>query len=659
MTKARRAGATLACGMLISTLGACGFAEPSPFPTVKDFLIAWQVQNYTAAAGHTTGDRAAVAAALRDVPQQLDAASVKLSINKSKIVPSGDGYDAQFQVKIDLGENGDPWNYASQMHLRRVGTGWKIVWNPSIIHPLLGEGQRLAVVTDTPNRAQVQDSQGKPLMHSVLTDVVGVVPRSLRDSKATLSALAAITKLDQERLIGRVNSAPSQEFLQLAMLEDTPENKAVIAKIGQIPGVIVQPPKKLQIAPKMATEYVGTLGPATAVKLQQVGAPYQPGDTIGDSGLQLLYQRQLASTPTVKVVAENPQDPAGKEPTVLATWPSKEIPQPVRTTLVQNIQLKAERALKGLGMRASMAVVRPSTGDVVAVANNGTNGRNLALEGEYPPGMTFGLVSAEALYQRGEQLGKLPCPATATVGGQVINNPSLQSGTLPFDGNFAKSCTTMLAQLSSSLDGATLVREASKFGLGSLDWGLTVPVFTGSVPAPANAGEKALAMIGQGKVLSSPLAMALVAGSVEAGTWRPPQLLSSSSVQSPLQTQTPPAQPYPLAPRVVSSLQNLMRRSVVSGTAKKAQPPKQAKVYGVAATVDYDKGKNVSWFVGYQGDLAFAIAVEGRVDAATLAAKFLGPYKVPQAASASKPGVGKTGTGGTRPAGKTSPVKHQ
>jgi hypothetical protein len=101
-----------------------------------------------------------------------------------------------------------------------------------------------------------------------------------------------------------------------------------------------------------------------------------------------------------------------------------------------------------------------------------------------------------------------------------------------------------------------------------------------------------------------------------------------------------------------------MRRSVYSGTAKKAQLPNMPKVCGVAAMADYGQGK-VSWFVGYQGDLAFAIAVEGNVDAATIAAKFLGPYKVPQVASASKPRVGKAGAGSTRPAGKTSPVTHQ
>jgi cell division protein FtsI/penicillin-binding protein 2 len=656
MTKARKAGAALACGMLVSTLGACGFAEPSPFGTVQDFLIAWQVQNYTAAATHTTGDRAAVAAALRDVPQQLDAASVKLSINNSKIVKSGDGYDAQFQVKIDLGENGDPWTYPSQMHLRRAGTGWKIVWNPSVIHPLLENGQRLAVVTETPNRAPVQDYQGKPLLKAVMTDVVGVIPRSLRDPKATLDRLATITDLDPDRLIGRVNSAPPQEFLPLATLEQIPANRTITATARQIPGLIVRP-RVQQIAPSMAAEFVGTLGPATAVKLQQVGAPYQPGDTIGDSGLQLLYQRQLASTPTVKVVAENPQD--GKAPTVLTTWPSKDSPQPLRTTLEPKTQIRAEQVLRGVAARASMVVVRPSTGDVLAVANSGTGGRDLALEGQYPPGMTFGLVSAETLFQRGLQANQLlTCPATVTVGGQVINNPSPRPGTMSFDRNFARSCTTTLASLGNSLDGASLVQEASRFGLG-LDWGLTVPVFTGSVQAPVNDGEKALTMIGQGKVRTSPLSMALVAGAVESGTWRPPQLLNipTPSTLQP-QQQTPLAQPQVLPGRVVKGLQLLMRRSVAAGTAQKANVAGQLRVSGVAATVEYDRGKNVSWFVGYRGDVAFAIAVEGKVDAATIAAKFLNGATVSQAAPKTKPTPGKTATGTTRPAGKTTPVGH-
>jgi hypothetical protein len=43
----------------------------------------------------------------------------------------------------------------------------------------------------------------------------------------------------------------------------------------------------------------------------------------------------------------------------------------------------------------------------------------------------------------------------------------------------------------------------------------------------------------------------------------------------------------------------------------------------VVAEVPYGSGKTVSWFVGYRGNVAFALAVEGKVNAAALAAKFL------------------------------------
>ena len=44
---------------------------------------------------------------------------------------------------------------------------------------------------------------------------------------------------------------------------------------------------------------------------------------------------------------------------------------------------------------------------------------------------------------------------------------------------------------------------------------------------------------------------------------------------------------------------------------------------GVTAVVPYGSGKTVSWFVGFRGNIAFALAVEGKVNAAKVAAKFL------------------------------------
>jgi len=76
------------------------------------------------------------------------------------------------------------------------------VWSPSIIHPKLGKGQRLAVVTETPQRGYVQDSKGRPLTRKTKVEVFGVLPGQLPKPDATLDRLSKITHLDKDRVLG-------------------------------------------------------------------------------------------------------------------------------------------------------------------------------------------------------------------------------------------------------------------------------------------------------------------------------------------------------------------------------------------------------------------------------------------------------------------------
>ncbi|TDD67334.1 NTF2 domain-containing protein transpeptidase [Actinomadura darangshiensis] len=621
----RRAVALTACGALVATMTTGCWAEPSAMPAVRDFLIAWQVGNYEAAAGQTVGtDRKQVEDALGRVRQQLDAASLRLSLGTEvqgsdvdQIVKDGDEATARFTVKIDLGENGQPWEYPGLMRLRRVGGKWKVIWNQSVINTKLRPGQRLAVRTEVPKRAPITDTQGRPALRVVYAYNFGVYPGQLADPQKTLELLSKQTKidggrrLDAERLLGRVRSAPPQAFLPLLTLQ-SPTHNALIQRLAHLPGLHYQRVRE-PIAPAYAPELVGNLGPATADRLQEVGAPYQPGDTIGVSGIQLLQQRRLAGTPTVRVVA---QDETGKNSEELRSWPGQE-PQAVQTTLDPGYQRHADNALKNLRSPASMVVVRPSTGEVLAASNHGTNGRNLAFEGHYPPGMTFGIVSAEALFSRGgmSQSTETTCPGTVTVGGKTFTNKARPDS--DFAHHFAASCKTTLAQLGAKLDAQTLVQQAAQLGIGK-DWGLNVPAFTGSVPTPANDGDKAAVMVGEGGVQVSPLSMALVAAAAYSGTWRPPYVLKDIAKT----VQAPPPQSPP--PESISSLKKVLARTAATGNAKGARV--SGDVVGVAALATYAEGgqtKTVSWFVGSSGDRAFAIAVEGRVNTPAIAARFL------------------------------------
>jgi cell division protein FtsI/penicillin-binding protein 2 len=591
--------------------GGC-FAEASPQPLVTAFLLAWQSGNHRGAASLTTGDPRAVETALRQVREQLDSAALSLELDG--VTKSGDQGAATFTVHVDLGENGAPWDYQSKLAVRRAGQGWKVVWSPSIIHPRLGPGQRLAVVTENSPREPIQDAAGRSLVRDTKVEIAGVYPGALKNAGATIGQLAKATGLDGERLLGRVRAARPHAFFPLLTLR-LPDQAADVTRLRGIPGLSFRR-DEIPVAAASAPELIGTLGAATAQRLQEVGAPYQPGDTIGTSGMQLLFQRRLAGTPGVKVVTE---DPTGRQSAVLQEW--RGLPSAaVTTTIDRRVQLAAQRSLMGHGGPAALVAVHAPTGRVMAVANHRTNGQNLALSGQLPPGMAFTIVTSEALLEAGQQLsGSAPCPKTQRVGGRMFRNPGPGPvGDEPsFRAGFAASCATAFAGLASRLGTGELAASAGRFGIGA-DWGLPVATFPGAVPQTSELAESAAMMVGEGQVRMSPLAMALVAGAVESGTWRPPRLITD-----------PPAPPkaaaLPLDADRLEDLRKLMRSSVSAGTAQAANL-RGSPVFGVVSTVEYAPGgqkKTVSWFVGFRGDTAFAVAMEGKASVSKAAAKFL------------------------------------
>jgi hypothetical protein len=251
-----RSTAALAATLLVTTTSAGCFAEPSPLPAIRNFLVAWQSGNYGNAAKQTNGDRAAVAAALGAVPSQLDLASLHLALGRVR--QNGEDATAQFSVKIDLGDGGDPWSYGSSMRLHRTNGQWKVAWSPSIIHPALGPGQRLAIVTDIPKRRGILDNRGHTLLKPTRVEIFGVTPGRLTNVDQTLGQLSKITHLDKDRVIAHVRSAPPQDFLPLVTLQ-IPDQAPDAAQLRQVAGVEPRSGYKY-VAPAVADEIVTDIG---------------------------------------------------------------------------------------------------------------------------------------------------------------------------------------------------------------------------------------------------------------------------------------------------------------------------------------------------------------------------------------------------------------
>jgi len=140
------------------------------------------------------------------------------------------------------------------------------------------------------------------------------------------------------------------------------------------------------------------------------------------------------------------------------------------------------------------------------------------------------------------------------------------------------------------------------------------------VPKPANEADLAATAIGQGRVLVSPLAMAMVAAAVDTGKVRAPSLVSGAPDDQ--------VKPTALAARVVTSLHTMMAQVVKTGTAAgKGLPP---GTYAKTGTAQYGSGHPLhqdAWLVGFNADIAFAMVTvnggEGGPTDGPIVAKFL------------------------------------
>jgi cell division protein FtsI/penicillin-binding protein 2 len=368
-------------------------------------------------------------------------------------------------------------------------------------------------------------------------------------------------------------------------------------------GTVLSSPQTIARSPSLQL-VAGNVVRATAAQAKSLGLPYQAGDPIGQGGIEEAYQQQLAGRPAITIRIEGPGGRVDATVTRLPGGPGT----PVKTSIVMHDQLAASAAVRAATTTRPVDVValQPSTGRVLAVIER-PGGFDRALQGVFPPGSTFKVVTASALTGTGlRPASNVQCPAQVNIGGRVFHNfDNEHLGATSLQTAFAVSCNSTFIMLATQrLSGSTLASTAATFGFNSRP-SLGIPATLGRFTTPHTQVDLAADAFGQGTDLVNPLSEASMAGAIEDGTWRPPQL-----VLSPAPKQT--SQPQQLSPTVLATLRPMMRAVVTTGTA--ANVGFQAGVFGKTGTAEFGSGKNPkahAWFVGYRGDLAFAVLVEG------------------------------------------------
>lgn len=282
---------------------------------------------------------------------------------------------------------------------------------------------------------------------------------------------------------------------------------------------------------------------------------------------------------------------------------------PVRTT----IDLSAQAAAQAAADRApnsSVVVVQPSTGAILAIANNPPNGVDTAMIGALAPGSTFKVVSSTMLFDQGLVTSvsqPVPCPKVLQADGLFLHNSEQeQAPGNDFLQDFAQSCNNAFSGFYRQVGAAQIAATARRyFGFDEpWDIGLHQPTTYANVPTGPD-DSVAEEMVGQDRITASPLAMASVAATVATGDFKQPIVIPDAS-----QTTA-----TPLPARDLSDLRTLMHSVVTQGTLAGVITDASG-TYGKTGTAEIGTSDN-SWTIAYRGDYAVcALAVDGGFGAA-------------------------------------------
>lgn len=257
---------------------------------------------------------------------------------------------------------------------------------------------------------------------------------------------------------------------------------------------------------------------------------------------------------------------------------------------------------------------------------------NRALQGAYPPGSTFKIITAAgALAAKPDAAEQtFNCQGYLEVDGYRLEDTAAH-GRLDIKKAIAVSCNTAFAQLGLDQGAQNFIKTVKAFGIDQ-DPGIGLPVRPGTMAEPEGLipTELAGSAIGQGELQVSPLHMALAAAAIaNNGDLIKPRLIETvtDSTGRVVVREEPRHWLNATSSRICGIITDGMVEAVRSGTAAGAAVA-GIQVAGKTGSAQNAHGRTHAWFIGFapagEPRLAIAVIVENAGSGGAVAAPAAG-----------------------------------
>ena len=272
-------------------------------------------------------------------------------------------------------------SFDNEAVFKHTEDGYRLIWNDSLIFPVLTESDKIQVNSLAAERGSILDRNGRMLAGKDTASSVGIVPGKLENKEEALQRLSELLGTDVGTIENKLSAGWVKEdsFVPVATLPKINEldlgaavpDEAVLreqerqTQLLTIPGVMITDTEVRSYGLGAAASHLtGYVQEVTAEDLEEhPDEGYSAGDVIGRSGIEALYESELKGKEghEVSIVDEN-----GNMKVVLAKI-EKEDGAEIRLTIDADLQqMLYEQFREDEGCFVAM---NPYTGEVLALVS--------------------------------------------------------------------------------------------------------------------------------------------------------------------------------------------------------------------------------------------------------------------------------------------------